>query len=341
MTNLVAGRHELEDLPVHGSMGEVFAAYDRRVALKRLHADLVNDAEMIRRFEREARLTARVRHPGVPAVFDVGVDSYGPYLVLEYIDGHTLADLVNEVCPLIDALTADRPQDRPPDARTVIDLLMPMVVPVPSLPGFVTDARDVPAHVARYTAAKPAPRAVAVTAADLPHLRRHAARHVAGGRLGLGLALLDHLIHAMSRADDPVTMDLRWDRARWLFEAGDMTRSAKELSTLAVHMIDRLGPTHPVAVSARLMNAHTQAACGRVREALAVLQPLLDDLTTTYGPRDPRLYPTRLELGIQLAVAGDRALAVATLTALADDQRRDLGSHHADLASTLDALSAI
>ncbi len=59
---------------------------------------------MLRRFRREALLTARLDHPGVPAVYDLGEHHGRPYLVLQKIDGITLADLIAEQRPAADRL---------------------------------------------------------------------------------------------------------------------------------------------------------------------------------------------------------------------------------------------
>ncbi|BCJ73700.1 hypothetical protein CS0771_32440 [Catellatospora sp. IY07-71] len=104
---LVAGRYELIDDPLRGSMGEVYRAYDthldREVAVKVIHRDLLGgdlETELVRRFRREARLTAKAAHPGVPAVYDVGVDRDRHYVVMELIHGATLRDLLDELQPL-------------------------------------------------------------------------------------------------------------------------------------------------------------------------------------------------------------------------------------------------
>jgi serine/threonine protein kinase len=77
-------------------MGEVHAAYDRRlrrpVAVKTLRADLPGRDGLVRRFEDEGRIAARLVHPHAVAVFDVGEDRGIPYLVMELVEGATLAD---------------------------------------------------------------------------------------------------------------------------------------------------------------------------------------------------------------------------------------------------------
>ncbi len=76
-------------------MGEVYAAYDRRlhrpVAVKTLRPDVADRAGIVRRFEEEGRIAARLSHAHAVAVFDVGEDGGVPYLVMEYLEGTTLA----------------------------------------------------------------------------------------------------------------------------------------------------------------------------------------------------------------------------------------------------------
>ncbi|WP_344077153.1 serine/threonine-protein kinase [Luedemannella helvata] len=78
-------------------MAEVWTArdtvLDRPVIVKVL---AVSDVDLLRRFRREALLTAKLSHPGVPRIFDLDLQGTRPYLVLEKIDGLTLADLAAE-----------------------------------------------------------------------------------------------------------------------------------------------------------------------------------------------------------------------------------------------------
>jgi serine/threonine-protein kinase len=67
---------------------------DRPVALKRLAENLARDEELRRRFTREARLAARLSHPNVVRVFDVGEDGGRPFIAMECVEGETLADLM-------------------------------------------------------------------------------------------------------------------------------------------------------------------------------------------------------------------------------------------------------
>jgi serine/threonine-protein kinase len=94
----VAGRYELVRPLGHGAMATVDLAHDaeldRPVALKRLAENLARDEELQRRFLREARLAARLAHPNVVRVFDVGSDDGRPFIAMEYVEGETLAELI-------------------------------------------------------------------------------------------------------------------------------------------------------------------------------------------------------------------------------------------------------
>jgi eukaryotic-like serine/threonine-protein kinase len=92
---IVAQRYELIELIGRGGMGKVYRGFDRqlkrRVAVKLIHSTLADDPEWGKRFAREAELMARMSHPGMPTVYDAGIDVHDqPYLVMEYIDGVTL-----------------------------------------------------------------------------------------------------------------------------------------------------------------------------------------------------------------------------------------------------------
>ena len=97
-------RYELERPLGHGAMAVVDLArdveLDRPVALKRLAENLARDDELHARFLREARLAARLAHPNVVRVYDVGEHEGRPFIAMEYVDGETLADLLARRGPL-------------------------------------------------------------------------------------------------------------------------------------------------------------------------------------------------------------------------------------------------
>jgi eukaryotic-like serine/threonine-protein kinase len=95
---IVAGRYEVERPLGHGAMAVVDLARDlelgRLVALKRLAENLARDDEIRPRFVREARLAARLSHPNVVRVYDVGEADGRPFIAMEHVDGESLAELL-------------------------------------------------------------------------------------------------------------------------------------------------------------------------------------------------------------------------------------------------------
>jgi eukaryotic-like serine/threonine-protein kinase len=94
----IDGRYRLERPLGQGGMASVYLGHDteldRPVAIKLLAENLAGDEEFRRRFVREARLAARLSHPNVVSVYDAGEDDGRPYIVMEHVDGETLADVL-------------------------------------------------------------------------------------------------------------------------------------------------------------------------------------------------------------------------------------------------------
>jgi len=92
---VLAARYRIGQPLGQGGMANVYLAHDeeldRPVALKILADNLAGDATFRDRFEREARLAARLSHPNVVGVFDVGESEGRPFIVMEYVEGDTLA----------------------------------------------------------------------------------------------------------------------------------------------------------------------------------------------------------------------------------------------------------
>ena len=97
---LIDGRYQVRSRIARGGMATVYLATDlrleRRVAIKIMHGHLSDDSKFKERFIQEARSAARLAHPNVVNVFDQGQDSDMAYLVMEYLPGITLRDLLQE-----------------------------------------------------------------------------------------------------------------------------------------------------------------------------------------------------------------------------------------------------
>jgi eukaryotic-like serine/threonine-protein kinase len=99
----LGNRYELGAVLGRGGMAEVYMARDirlgRAVAVKTLRADMARDATFQARFRREAQSAASLNHPAIVAVYDTGEDYIGgislPFIVMEYVDGSTLRDLLH------------------------------------------------------------------------------------------------------------------------------------------------------------------------------------------------------------------------------------------------------
>jgi eukaryotic-like serine/threonine-protein kinase len=95
---VLAGRYALGALLGAGGMGQVYRARDpvlqRTVAVKVLSPAATDDRELVARFGREARAAAALHHPNIVAVFDSGTDGDLHYLVMEYVEGQSLAGLL-------------------------------------------------------------------------------------------------------------------------------------------------------------------------------------------------------------------------------------------------------
>ena len=97
---MLDGRYQVRSRIARGGMATVYLATDlrleRRVAIKIMHGHLLDDEQFRERFIQEARSAARLAHPNVVNVFDQGQDTDMAYLVMEYLPGITLRDLLTE-----------------------------------------------------------------------------------------------------------------------------------------------------------------------------------------------------------------------------------------------------
>ncbi|MFD6096754.1 Stk1 family PASTA domain-containing Ser/Thr kinase [Nocardiopsis flavescens] len=112
---LFGGRYELDDTVGRGGMAEVYRArdlrLDRLVAVKTLRHDLARDHVFQARFRREAQSAASLNHPAIIAVYDTGEDMIDglsiPYIVMEYVDGRTLKELLDDDRKLLPERSAE------------------------------------------------------------------------------------------------------------------------------------------------------------------------------------------------------------------------------------------
>src|SRR5438034_943562 len=93
-------RYQLGELLGAGGMALVYRGYDRElarpVAIKLLADNLASDPSFRQRFLREARSVARLSHPNIAQIYDVGQLGGRPYFVMEYIEGETVARRVQQ-----------------------------------------------------------------------------------------------------------------------------------------------------------------------------------------------------------------------------------------------------
>jgi serine/threonine protein kinase len=100
----LGGRYRTEALLAAGGMGEVWAArdllLDRAVAVKVLGGAFAGDSRAAERLRREARAAGRLEHPDIARVLDLGEDGGRPYLVMELLEGESLAERVARAGPM-------------------------------------------------------------------------------------------------------------------------------------------------------------------------------------------------------------------------------------------------
>lgn len=104
MAKVIANRYELVKCIGHGGMADVYLALDlildRQVAVKILKDDSSADKVALERFAREAQASTKLSHPNIVDIYDVGDDNNVHYIVMEYVKGHTLKQLIKKRGPL-------------------------------------------------------------------------------------------------------------------------------------------------------------------------------------------------------------------------------------------------
>lgn len=101
---ILGNRYELLEQVGEGGMATVYKArcriLDRIVAVKVLKEEYSRDAGFVQKFRTEAQAAARLSHPNIVNIFDVGQDNDIYFIVMEYVEGETLKDLIEKTAPL-------------------------------------------------------------------------------------------------------------------------------------------------------------------------------------------------------------------------------------------------
>src|SRR3954471_20270857 len=99
-----SGRYEIQREVAQGGMAEVYLARDqllnRPVALKALFPEYAREPSFVERFRREAQAAANLNHPNIVAIYDWGQEGGTYFIVMEYVEGRSLRDLVRSEAPL-------------------------------------------------------------------------------------------------------------------------------------------------------------------------------------------------------------------------------------------------
>ena len=97
---LISGRYRIEAVVGTGGMAVVYRALDlqenRTVAIKVLRPEYESDMEFVRRFSREAEAAAKMSHENIVNLLDVGIEGEMRYIVMEYVDGQTLKQMIRD-----------------------------------------------------------------------------------------------------------------------------------------------------------------------------------------------------------------------------------------------------
>jgi hypothetical protein len=215
---LADGRYRLDHMLGTGALGAVWRGHDvlldRPVAVKEMREELAGDQRFVVRFRREAQVAGSLSHPSLVRVFDCSLDHERPFLVMEHVDGGTLADRLAD---------GEGPGDCRALARQLLEGLAHIhaagLVHRDLHPGNVLVGADGRARITGFAAVLPEDAVPgATTTADL---------HALGGLLaectgGNGPAALESLIERLS-AEDPADRPLSAAAALRELEAGIAT----------------------------------------------------------------------------------------------------------------------
>ena len=104
---LLKGQYRVDGMLGQGAMGVVFRgtqlALAKPVAIKMMRPDGFHDQEALDRFQREATLVSKLVHPSIAQVLDFGIEDSTPFLVMEFVDGKELTEVLEKEGPMAPA----------------------------------------------------------------------------------------------------------------------------------------------------------------------------------------------------------------------------------------------
>ncbi|MGW4638427.1 protein kinase domain-containing protein [Sphaerisporangium sp. NPDC004334] len=268
-----------------------------------------------------------------------------------------------------------RAEDRPAQAGSVVEALLPFTTGLPPITGAVTFApsavRMYAGAVARIGAgaesimaseilgrespqAEPEPSArrsarvpggdAGFSRGDIAQARTEARALAEDSRYGQAVEVLSAVLATAGRifgALDSEVLDLRIHLAEVLFEGGDYRRAAPTFAELSTDLAKRHGPDDEVVLHCRRQEATCHALMGRTGTALEMLERLLADERSLYGDEDPRPLELRRQIGLLQLGAGDTEQARVTLTALLSELVRRYGAEHPEAVRVRESLSRL
>lgn len=287
-------------------------------------------------------------------------------------------EIPRELDRLVSELLEKKPEDRPPNAQSVYERLLPFVEGLHTLPGAVHPP-SIPSPVRMYasalsrifhrpgghqgaaqpmsdTASAPAaapaaateravpPTRTAMTRIDVEHAREEASSLVKQSRYSQAAEVLEATVGSASKAFgelDTAVVSLRLEWANVLFEGGEYRRAAPAYQALAADIARRDGPDGELVFRCRLQEATCHALTGDTSHALRTLESLLLDECRVYGPDDARPMELRRQIGLLQLGAGERASAERTLSELLEDLLRVHGPDHPAVGKIRDLLNGI